>query len=289
MNETEKWLMRRVAKAEDPAFVALRDMIVTQVLTPRVGRPSWSLQGFGMLRTYLSPQLRLHVWDPAFRVPNVTEIHDHPWDFTSVVLAGRIRNVRYRDDRDALDTLDRPTHVCSRIMCGPQPTEPDAKIGVARLVVASEDVHVAGESYAQKAAELHASYADPGTVTLCRRSPVEGRSPDHALVYWPLGGERVSAEPRPATDDEIDAIVGAALEKMIGTRFPVGSRVKVTTADHPWGLRGVSGTVRRVGGPTGSVHHVTIDDEHGNEIARELFGGEELASAVGTDPSRRLG
>lgn len=40
----------------------------------------WSLQGFGMLRHYLTPTVRLHVWASAFRVKNVSTIHDH-WDF----------------------------------------------------------------------------------------------------------------------------------------------------------------------------------------------------------------
>ena len=57
--------------------------------------PGWSLQGFGMLRLYLTKEIRLHVWDTAYQVPNVSLLHDHPWDFTSVVIAGCMENRLY--------------------------------------------------------------------------------------------------------------------------------------------------------------------------------------------------
>ena len=51
----------------------------------------WSLQGFGMLRLYLSDNIRLHVWTTEHRVENVSDIHDHPWDFISTVLFGQLK------------------------------------------------------------------------------------------------------------------------------------------------------------------------------------------------------
>lgn len=35
-------------------------------------RREWSLQGFGMLRTYLSFDMRLNIWNRQFRIPNVS-------------------------------------------------------------------------------------------------------------------------------------------------------------------------------------------------------------------------
>ena len=63
-------------------------------------RRSWTVQGFGFLRTYFGPpnapkMYRLNLWDHHFTVPNVSTIHDHPWDFTSVIVAGEFANQRY--------------------------------------------------------------------------------------------------------------------------------------------------------------------------------------------------
>jgi len=42
----------------------------------------WSIQGLGMLRTYLGQVkdrvIRVNVWDNRYRLPNVAPIHDHP-------------------------------------------------------------------------------------------------------------------------------------------------------------------------------------------------------------------
>lgn len=63
----------------------------------------WSIQGFGMLRLYLSAEVRLHVWDSRFRVPGVTDIHDHSWDFESEVAAGEVLQRRYLVVPNAVD------------------------------------------------------------------------------------------------------------------------------------------------------------------------------------------
>src|SRR6185503_17239495 len=58
----------------------------------------WTLQGFGMLRTYLGDDMnmRLHVWDARHAAPNVSSIHNHPWGFTSLILSGEMENVLYQ-------------------------------------------------------------------------------------------------------------------------------------------------------------------------------------------------
>ena len=53
---------------------------------------SWELQGFGMLRTYIDKDTRLQIWLKEFIVPNVTDIHTHPWDFESYIFQGEITN-----------------------------------------------------------------------------------------------------------------------------------------------------------------------------------------------------
>jgi hypothetical protein len=66
-----------------------------------LGRPAkWTVQGFGMIRTYIpgpvyDKQFRLNVWDSRLRVPNVSVMHDHPWDMTSWIISGLMINTRY--------------------------------------------------------------------------------------------------------------------------------------------------------------------------------------------------
>src|SRR5579859_497475 len=55
----------------------------------------WSVQGLGMMRTYLSQEVRLHIWDSALKVPNASPLHDHPWHLDSYIVAGEVRQYRY--------------------------------------------------------------------------------------------------------------------------------------------------------------------------------------------------
>lgn len=167
----------------------------------------WTAQGLGMLRLYLpGPEnLRLHVWDTRLAIPNVSTIHTHPWDFESYVVAGTVRNTRWTEDEG------EPYHKQS-IRCG----QGGCVMGTPETV----QLHPhpverwdAGQTYRETADELHSSAPLDGTVTIIRRSVPTGRSADEAFVYWPDGGEWVSAEPRPATEDEILAVTAHSLNR----------------------------------------------------------------------------
>lgn len=145
-------------------------------------RHEWTLQGFGMLRTYLGEdrRLRLHVWDSRFRTTDVSDIHDHPWDFESLVLRGSIRDVRY-DARDPRRYgAGRASHHLGRILCGPSPAVRGPQdVEPTWLFKQSDQTYEAGERYV-----MH-----------------------HC---WPLGTEWVSAEPRAATPEEVREITRGA-------------------------------------------------------------------------------
>ena len=170
----------------------------------------WTLQGFGMLRTYLRPETRLHVWSPMYRVDGVSDIHTHPWDFVSTVICGEVTNHRYQGT---------PGHeyVEQRIRCGaggglaatPSSNASPDHLGLRESVV---ERYSAGESYAQTADEIHRSVTTQGTVTLCRRT--FGSDPDHASVFWHRDSTWGSAEPRAATQDEIAEICKAAADRL---------------------------------------------------------------------------
>lgn len=172
----------------------------------------WSLQGFGMLRAYLTRTVRLHLWDSEFMVPNVSTIHDHPWNFTSVVLAGRMVNQIYRRKLHYGRTGDpKPaTHRTMEIQCG----EGGCALGDANdmvLLPRPSRLYKPGARYDQLKHEIHESLPTDGTLTLVVRD-FDG-DPDRANVFWPIGEEWVSAEPRPATREEIDAACARSLSR----------------------------------------------------------------------------
>jgi hypothetical protein len=162
----------------------------------------WEVQGFGMLRTYItSHEVRLHVWDSRLKVPNVSLIHTHPWDFTSVCLNGRIRNVKF------VEEPGEPNHAHTTILCGKEAkiARPEKTILPVRLKVSSTDVYEPGDFYEEEAHEIHLSQPEDGTITLVERHTKT--DPDHAKVYWDLGTDWVSAKPRDATPYEVEAVV----------------------------------------------------------------------------------
>ena len=158
----------------------------------------WSLQGLGMLRLYLSKSVRLHLWDPGMAAPHVSVIHDHPWDFESHVIAGEITDRIWRTENPTEHM--RPNYLRQSIVCGPGGHafgEPEPVL----LRVHTQRTFAAGVLYHGRATELHDSRPAPGTVTLIARTFRENT--EHARVCFPIGTSWVSAEPRPATGDEV--------------------------------------------------------------------------------------
>lgn len=168
-------------------------------------RKTWTLQGFGMLRTYLSPEVRLHIWDDRYRNSDVSMMHTHPWHFHSYVVAGSVRNLIYVEVEGEADPYNRQT-----IQCG----EGGGKVGepeTVGLVLASAFDVREGEEYSQDAHEIHMSEPDNGTITIIEREFLDDT--EHAYVYWEKDKEWITAEPRLATDDEIEAITQYSLDR----------------------------------------------------------------------------
>lgn len=183
--------------------------LLVKKLLQEANHYEWSLQGFGMLRLYLSKGVRLHIWHSAFRVPGVSDIHDHPWDFSSDVVCGNIINRQYIVESATI----QPTHMMRRIRCGPGGgvCESEAPVPVS-LWRHFEHVVRPGSGYVQRHYEIHASHPEDGTVTLITRGFREDT--EHANVFYPLDTEWVSAEPRPATTSEVGVFVKAALVRL---------------------------------------------------------------------------
>jgi hypothetical protein len=172
----------------------------------------WSIQGLGMLRTYLDDKKvqRLHVWSDEARGmwDGASELHTHPWDMISIIMAGRLEQHRFVA---FLPTLKEPaTHMQQKILCG----EGGGLCGLperALLRQMSPEFYKEGDVYRQGWWEIHRTRPADGTVTIIARDFTS--DPDHAFVYWPVGEDWVSAEPRPATEDEIIRITQRSLER----------------------------------------------------------------------------
>lgn len=167
----------------------------------------WSLQGFGMLRLHLDYDVRLNVWDSRYRVKNVSLMHSHPWNFKSLIVAGKLQNFRFEPVVGSAP--DYPEYEYAVIKPGPGGGLRENK-GLIMLRSFSPEFYVEGEEYNQLHSEIHVSEPCDGTVTLNERQRV---GEDIANVYWPKGTEWVSAEPRPAKLHEVRDITEAALKK----------------------------------------------------------------------------
>lgn len=172
---------------------------------------AWELKGLGMMRTYLSEDLKLHVWDSRYKIPNVSLTHEHPWSFESTIVAGCLK--QYRLQRYDHFVFGADPYLSSIVQCGPG----------GRLLTEVEDCHLhrqkleiyhEGQSYKQDSREIHQSYPEDGTVTLVRRIAYQ---PNRAArVYWPANEEWVSSEPVMATPEKIRNIADNALRTWFG-------------------------------------------------------------------------
>jgi len=168
----------------------------------------WSIQGFGMLRMHLQDDWRLSVWHPDYAVVGVSDIHDHPWNFTSYVLNGTMKSHIYQVPFAGKQEQRAERYHGKEI-------KPGTGLEVVRqlpdTMLAAMHTHVCskGQSYRQVYHELHRSEFTKGCVTLIKRDR-SGR-PDLARTFWPQGTTWVSAEPREATTDEVVAMCTAAL------------------------------------------------------------------------------
>lgn len=190
-----------------PVGEAVRDdhtRTLVRFILENADKFQWSLQGLGMLRLYLTKDIRLHVWDLRYTFPGASPIHDHlQWGLASTVISGRITNYRFAESPvgdDYLYSTLKPGYGCY-FKHDPLPI---------KLRRGQPETYSAGMTYSQRPEEIHWSVPDNGTITLMRKEPTADA--DSARVFWPAGEEWGSAEPRPATAEEVAAITQYALK-----------------------------------------------------------------------------
>lgn len=172
----------------------------------------WSVQGLGMMRVYVQkPEWRLHIWNSALRIPNVSPMHDHPWDFDSLIVSGRMRNQRFQLYSGGLVGPAISEYNMVKITCGENACT-HGETEKVNLLKGSIETYIPGEIYHQRADEIHYSRAENHCITLVRRVVPAGRSADIARVFWEGDGGWVDAAPRPATSAEVELVTQGALE-----------------------------------------------------------------------------
>ena len=198
-----------VAEFHDVTRTAVNGLI--RAILEKPSGFDWSVQGLGMMRLYLNKNTRLHLWDSSLKVTGVSPIHTHPWHFRSHVISGHLLNLRFTEitPRDVFDTVRSGQYNRVKIVCGA-----GAKtVGETEIVTLQREPlenYRGGETYEQKATDIHWSFAQSGTVTVCHRTFLEDT--EHANIYWPGDGPFVSAEPRRATQTEVSRVTLAALQ-----------------------------------------------------------------------------
>lgn len=165
---------------------------------------NWSLQGFGMFRLYLSKTVRLHVWLPSFIKEAVSTIHNHPWDFESTVIFGKITNYKYITLSINDEIWKDFSHMKQEIICGPNGCSTDKLPKKVLLQTSGVDVIRAGSIYNMRKDEIHETRASEGTITIINRKFYEDT--EHADVFYPIGQEWISAIPHEAREFEIQTM-----------------------------------------------------------------------------------
>ena len=180
--------------------ISLNTTLVRMILEHAEDYP-WVMQEIGLLGLRLDDtrEYRLHVWDPSTSVGE-PPIHDHPFDFTSTVIAGEMTNTRYEED-----PLGVEYH---RVRYTP-PNEDDRRSDTIRLS-GTATTFTAGDQYHQLASELHDSRQLPGTVTIIRRTFTADASELSVCNREPTAW--VSGQSRPAALADVKRIVATALE-----------------------------------------------------------------------------
>jgi len=143
-------------------------------------------------------EYRLHVRDPS-SCEGEPPVHDHPYDFTSTIIAGEMANARYEVDPAGDE------YVRFRFPPGAEGERWSDPVALSSATT----VFAEGDQYRQLAHELHAGWPQPGTVTAIRCRWVV--RPELTVCVQDKAS-RCSGQGRDATRQDIQAFTAKALE-----------------------------------------------------------------------------
>ena len=171
---------------------------VQEILENPDGR-LWTVQGFGKMSTNITSNARLHIWDRALLNPRVPAIHSHSWDFSSFVMAGRMRNLRFSE------VAGWPFNKILVASAGGVIGE----IIQTFLLESPIEVYAEGSQYKQNAEKIHWGLPEDGTITLVEWH--YGPPARNMKVYWRGRSPWMDAKARQATEAEIASVTANAL------------------------------------------------------------------------------
>lgn len=198
-----------MSPTQNPSPLQLQRMQLLSVLG-HAHEFRWSVHGIGMLRTYPvagNKTWRINLWHSSLRIPGISSLHTHPWDFASYILAGRIGNVRYLENRNA----QAKTHLRRQIECGDAGCVIGEDEYTSLTAINPVEVYRAGGQYIQHASEIHATSFDDGSITLNKRAPYTGNGVP-AVIYWPLDEPFVNSDQHVADDNTVAHVVAQCLK-----------------------------------------------------------------------------
>ena len=168
----------------------------------------WELQGFGMLRTYISKDTRLQIWLKDFIVPGVTDIHTHPWNFESFIYQGQIKNNVFTE-YSLQDQVSGEWFQCDRclILTGENAYVKERTPVILKPYDSIEWFQ--GEIYFHGKDVPHRIDFVDGTITILTKLNIHEDSLAYSYVKG-FNNEWVSAAPRLATKEEIIPFINAA-------------------------------------------------------------------------------
>lgn len=155
--------------------------------------------------------LRLHVWPPQ-EADNRGNIHNHCWDFTSLVLAGNLEYEEYEEHQSgttyARHLIYDPSGDFEYVL---------RPLGTATLRITRAGTRVAGDAYFMSAETLHRTGGRQGTrtVTLVRQG-VHRRK--HADVYV-TREVAVEARNNPLEPNELGMLLKEVMTLLLSMRF----------------------------------------------------------------------
>ncbi len=160
----------------------------------------WRMQELGLLGLRLDDhrQYRLHVWDPS-RYVGEPPVHDHPFDFTSTIVAGEMTNSIYQESSRGVE-YRRVRYATAN--------EEARRSDTVRLSALATTYREGGQ-YAQLAHQLHDSRQLPGAVTVIRMT---FKDVPELTVCRRDGGAWASGQARPASRSEVKEMTTKALE-----------------------------------------------------------------------------
>jgi hypothetical protein len=178
---------------------SLNRALVRTILEHAEDHP-WTMQDIGLLGLRLDDrrEYRLHVWGPNYSVGE-PPVHDHPFDFTSTIIAGEMTNTRYDENPSGVE-YHRVRY---------SPSNEDARRTDTVSLSGTATSLIAGDQYSQSAHELHDSRQLPGTVTIIRMA---FKDVAELTMCSQREANSVSGQSRPASPEEVKRITATALD-----------------------------------------------------------------------------